>query len=303
MRRGIMVGALFAVGAVALPAVGYRGQPDEPKVITMQTMNVRENLYVLSGGGGNTVILVTADHGVVVVDPKRAGWGQTIQDAVGAITDQPVTTIINTHAHADHTGSNGEFPGGVRIIAHDNTKENMARMDAFKGDDARFLPNETFADALSLFEGKDRIDLYSFGAGHTNGDAIVVFPELGMAYLGDLMPAEAAPFIDVANGGSGVAYAETLAAAVTQIKGVRRVIPGHATPPAGSPIPTWITWEDVQEYARFNRDFLEAVRDANKSGQSVNQAVADLDQLGRYDNYDMAQAAENVQVIYDELQP
>ena len=92
-------------------------------------------------------------------------------DQVRSVTDKPVTTIINTHTHGDHTGSNEFFPASVEVVAQENTKTNMEKMDAFKGDKAQFLPDKTFKDKLTLFSGADRIDLYYFGAGHTNGDS------------------------------------------------------------------------------------------------------------------------------------
>ena len=94
----------------------------------------------------------------------------------------------------------------------------MQKMDAFKGPNARFLPTQTVTDKMSLLDGIDRIDLYHFGAGHTNGDLIVVFPEKHVAYLGELFPGKAAPVIDTANGGSGVAFPQTLARAVAEIQ-------------------------------------------------------------------------------------
>jgi len=78
-------------------------------------------------------------------------------------------------------------------------------------------------------DGIDRIDLYYFGAGRTNGDVIVVFPEKRVAILGDLFPAKEAPVIDAANGGSAVAFPRTLARAIEEIKGVQRVVTGHDT--------------------------------------------------------------------------
>jgi hypothetical protein len=75
-----------------------------------------------------------------------------------------VTTIINTHTHGDHTGSNEGFPATVDILAHENTKANMVKMDAFKGDKAQFLPKRTYKDKMSVGGGKDRVDLYYFGA-------------------------------------------------------------------------------------------------------------------------------------------
>ena len=128
-----------------------------------------------------------------------------------------------------------------------------------------------------------------------------MFPALGVAHLGDLFAVKGTPIIDLRNGGSGVAYPDTLDRAVATIDGVRRVIPGHITPPAGSLIPRWATWDDVIEYARFNRDFLDAVRTARDAGRSVDQVVEDLDFESRYPGYSLDRAEANVQAIYDEL--
>jgi cyclase len=299
MRRGMVLGALIAIGAAALAA---QGQPQEPKVVKMVTLNVRDTLYLLTGGGGNTLALVDENtDGVIVIDSKLAGWGQPLLDAIKSVTDSPVTMIINTHAHGDHTGSNSNLPTAIQIVAHENTKANMAKMDAFKAGNAKFLPNKTYTDKVSLLDGINRIDLYFFGAGHTNGDTIVVFPEKGVAHMGDLFAGKAAPFIDVSNGGSGVAYPETLAKVAAGIKGVTKVIPGHGTPPPGRSASSWLTWNDVQEYADFNRDFLAAVQDAMKAGKSVDEAAAGLQLPAKYKDYDMARAKANVQAIYNEL--
>ena len=302
MRRVVVLGTLLGIGALTLAAAPWP-PVQEPGSVTIQTMDVRENLYVISGGGGHTAALVTEQHGVVLVDTKLAGWGPSILQAIEAITDQPVTVIINTHSHGDHVGGNADFSSTVEIIAQENTAANMGRMDAFTGSGAAFLPDQTFGAALTLFDGQDQIDLYYFGAGHTDGDAVVVFPALGVAHLGDLFAVKGTPIIDVRNGGSGVAYPETLDRAVATIEGVRRVIPGHMTPPPGSPIPRWATWDDVIEYAQFNRDFLDAVRAAKDAGRSVEQAFQTLDFGARYPGYGMERAQTNVQAIYDELGP
>ena len=299
MRRAIALGTLTTVAAVSLVAAG-RGSVQESRHVTIQTMDVRENLYVISGGC-HTAALVTEEQGVVLVDTKLAGWGQSIIDALQAVTVQPVTTIINTLTHGDHVGGNVDFPATVEIIAHENASTRMAGLDLFAGAGAEFLPDRTFGERLTLFEGRDQIDLYYFGAGHTNGDTVVVFPALGMVHLGDLFAFKGTPIIDVGNGGSGVAYPETLDRALATIEGVRRVIPGHIPPPSGSPMRGWTTWGDLQEYARFNRDFLDAVRAARDAGQSVDEAVAGLSLQTRYPDYGMDRAAANVQAIYNEL--
>ena len=201
MTRVIALGVLLTAGTLTLAATS-RATLQEPKTVTIQSMNVRENLYFISGGGGHTAALVTEAHGVVLVDTKLAGWGQSMLEAVQAITSQPVTVIINTHTHGDHVGGNADFPATVEIVAHENAAIRMAGMDAFAGAGAQFLPDRTFGDTLTLFEGRDQIDLYHFGAGHTDGDTVVVFPALGTAHMGDLFAFLAPPYIDV--GGSGV---------------------------------------------------------------------------------------------------
>ena len=303
MRRGSVLGLMVTVAAAVIAATGSRAQ-EEPTTVAIQSMDVGENLYVISGGGGHTAMLVTDDHGVVLVDTKNPGWGPAILDAVRAVTDQPVTTIINTHAHGDHVGSNPHFSDVTRVVAHENARASMADTDAFAGATDAFLPNETFDDTVTLFEGRDRIDLYYSGAGHTNGDTIVVFPELGTAHVGDLFAGKAPPYIDRSNGGSGVAYPETLARAVAKIQGVTHVIPGHASPPSGSPIRGWMTWSDFEEYAAFTQDFLDAVRAARRAGLSADVAVGRLGGLQQqYPDYDLTRAARSVEAIYTELQP
>src|SRR5207244_13361133 len=109
MKRLIVASALVAVGAISIVAAGYQGDPQGPKVVTMQTMNVRDILYLLTGGGGNTLALMR-DEGVVLIDTKLPGWGQPMLDAITSVTDKPVTTIINTDTHADHVSGNGRSP-------------------------------------------------------------------------------------------------------------------------------------------------------------------------------------------------
>ena len=290
-----------------------RAQEQEERLIQIDTLNVRDTLYHLGEGGANGLALIDEiNGGVILVGTKLPGWGQPVLDAVYQVTDLPVTTIINTHADPDHAGANGEFPDVTEIIAHENTAANMARMDLFAGG-AAGLPTTTFSDRFGLLDDLDRIELYYFGPAHTAGDIVVVFPEKRTAYLGELFPDKAAPLIDTANGGSGVAFPETLQQAVAAIDGVDRVIT------ARGPIPTtyagrgrrdsderrawtgWMTWDDLREYADFNRDFLAAVRASHEAGRSADEAAASLDLPERYAGYDMEQARANVEAIYTEL--
>ena len=285
MRRLALLGTLIALGAAGIAAQ----QTAQPQ--TAEIQKVRDNLYMISGGGGNTAAFITT-KGVVIVDTKNPDWGPRIMDKIRSVTDKPVTTIINTHTHGDHTGSNEYFPASVEIVAQENTKTNMEKMTAFQGDKAKFLPAKTYKDRLTLLSGPDQIDLYYFGAGHTNGDTIVVFPALGVAHSGDLFAGPNAPLIDTNNGGSGVAYPQTLKKAADGIKGVETVIPGHSAV---------TTWDAFVEYGDFNQAFLSAVEQAIKDGKSADDAAAALALPDKFKSYNMNRAKANVGVLYGEL--
>jgi cyclase len=305
MKRGHLLGLLLVVGVVS-DAILAAQPTSAPKPI-LKIQQLKDNLYLIGTGssvgpgfaGGNTAVYVT-EKGVVVVDTKLAGWGSAILGEIKTVTDKPVTMIINTHTHNDHTGSNVEFSPSVEFVAHENTKMNLSRAacapvtncDAFKGDNAKFLPRTTFKDKTSLMSGKDQIDLYYFGPGHTNGDAFIVFRGVRMMHAGDMFPWKDAPFIDRGSGGSGIAFPASLAKAVSEIRNVDTVIGGHL-PPA--------SWKEFEEYQRFNQDLLTALREAMRAGKNVDDAVASIKIAEKYSGYETRRLKAAAAAIYDEL--
>lgn len=271
MRRAVVLGVLLALGGVAA-IKGQQPAQQGPKVIEVDKL--KDNLYVLKGGGGNTAVFLTAD-GVTVVDAKNPGWGQPILDKIKELTQKPVTRLINTHTHGDHTSGNVDFPATVDIVVQENTKTNMEKMDIFKQNAGRGLPKRTFKDKMTIGKGADEIDLYYFGPGHTNGDAIVVFPALRTAHTGDLFANTGLPFVDGANGGSVTQYPETLKKVHAGIKNVDTIINGHR--------PTTSTWDELETFAEFNQDFLTWAQDALKSGKSPKDAAADWKLPAKYE--------------------
>ena len=305
MRRVMVLVVLLAVGSLTLAVAAYQ-QPPAPKVVEVEKL--KDNLFLLKGGGGNTAVFVRAD-GVVVVDTKNPGWGQPILDKIKGLTSKPITMIINTHTHGDHVSGNVEFPATVDIITHENTKANMEKMapatgiaqqqppppNIFKANNGKGLPKRTFKDKMSLGAGSDEIDLYYFGRGHTNGDAWVVFPALRVMHAGDIFSGKNLPLLDANNGGSGVAIPDSLAKAANTVKNIDTVITGHSTQ---------MTMNDLKEYADFNREFLTAMREAKKAGKSVDDVASSWKMPAKYAGYAAVQPARlksNAQVIFDEL--
>jgi glyoxylase-like metal-dependent hydrolase (beta-lactamase superfamily II) len=310
MKRVMVLVGLLTIGSLSLVVARYRepqaGAQQTPKVVEVEKL--KDNLWVLKGGGGNTAVFVTA-NGVVVVDTKNPGWGQPILDKIKELTSKPITTIINTHTHGDHVSGNVEFPAIVNVITQVNTKANMEKMapvtgmaqpqqpptNIFKANNGRGMPKKTFKDKMSIGRGKDRIDLYYFGRGHTNGDAWVVFRALGVMHAGDIFSGKNLPLLDANNGGTGVGIPDTLAKAAATVKNIDTIITGHSRQ---------MTMNDLREYAEFNRDFLKAVQEAKKAGKSVDAIANSWTMPAKYTGYAAPQPARlksNVQVIFDEL--
>lgn len=304
MRRVIVLGALLLVGALSV--VGVTGQQGQ---MNIEVDQVRDNLFVLrgQGGGGNTAVFVTTT-GVVVVDSKNPGWGQPILDTIETLTSNPVTTLINTHSHGDHVSGNVAFPTTVEIVTHETTKANMEVMRAYTGrteppvnvftaSNGQGLPTRTFTDQMSLGTGVDQVDLYYFGRGHTGGDAWVAFPALRALHAGDIFLAKRVPFLDAANGGSGVEIGDTVQRAHDTIRNIDTIITGHSN--------TQMTWSDLAEWAMFNREFLEVVRSGHSAGETAEEIAMSWTIPAKYSGYaapDMTAVARNAQVIIDELE-
>ena len=255
--------------APAGPGGGGRGAP-----VPLQTIKVRDNLYMIANGGGNTAIFIMA-NGVTLVDTKNPNTGQGILDQVRTVTNKPVTMVINTHTHADHTGSNEFFTDNVAFVAHENTKTNMEKMTNFAGEKAKFLPSRVYKDTLTIGTGADQILLYYFGRAHTSGDTFVVFPALRAMHTGDAFATKGFPNVDIPNGGSLVEYGQTLAKAASTIKNVDTIINGHIVT---GPTP----FSDLQVYADFNKDLLTYVQDQIKANKTADQAAAEYKIPGKY---------------------
>ena len=310
MRRVIVLSALMAIGAGTFAARAYQQASDSaPKIVEVEKL--KDNLFVLKGGGGNTAIFV-GTNGVVVVDTKNPGWGQPILDKIKELSSKPITTIINTHTHGDHVSGNVEFPTTVEVIVQDNTKANMQEMrgptgiaqtgpptNIFKANNGKGLPTKTFKDKMTVGKGADQVDLFYFGRGHTNGDAWVVFPALRVVHAGDIYSGKNIPLLDANNGGSGVLIGETLAKAASSLKNIDTVITGHSTT---------MTMADLAEYAEFNKDFMKAVQAGKKAGKSVDEIAASWKLPEKYKGYTDPASTEaqktrlkaNVQIVFDE---
>jgi glyoxylase-like metal-dependent hydrolase (beta-lactamase superfamily II) len=290
VRRAIVSGLILAAGGLSMTVAAYQLPPGpRPEGLLQQPQGpwkpgmeariekLRDNVYRILNTGANCTAFVTRDNGVVLVESGYPGWGHEILDKLKSVTAKPITIVISTHTHVDHTGSNVELgmAQNIEFVAHENTRANLARTACanvggcqnFQGENAKYLPTRTFRDRMSLLSGDDRIDLSYYGRAHTNGDIVVVFPALRLAHVGDLFAWHGVPRVMTEDGGSVVEFPETLAKAQAAIANVDTIITGH------SRVMPWKEWIEVRDFLAF---YVGEVKAARKAGKTVDEAVAGL---------------------------
>jgi glyoxylase-like metal-dependent hydrolase (beta-lactamase superfamily II) len=306
MKRQLILGVIVSVGMLSMAVAAYQQPAGQPTERVVEVDKIKDNLYVMKGGGGNSAVFVGSD-GVTVVDTKNPGWGQPLLDKIKTVTDKPVVRIINTHTHGDHVSGNVEFPANVEIIVQDTTKANMQAMrpvtglkppppgpSIFERNNGRGLPTRTFKDRMTVGKGADQIDVYFFGPAHTGGDAFVVFTALRTMHAGDAFHTRDLPIMDKNNGGSGIAYSGTLTKAAG-VANVDTIINGHNA--------TTTTPADMKTQAAFIADFVKFVQEAKKSGRAVDDVVKTWATPAAYANYakpNPDRVRADAQVIWDE---
>jgi glyoxylase-like metal-dependent hydrolase (beta-lactamase superfamily II) len=226
--RCVVAVSLVAAGLAAVPFAARQQPTGDP--FSTEIRKVKDGLFVIPGydgavTGGNVAVRVTSE-GVLIVDDRFPPSSGEIAGKVRSVTPQPIKYVFSTHNHGDHTGGHPEFIKVAEIIAHRNARENMVR------NKQAAPPRVTFTDQAAVFLGGVEVRALHAGRGHTNGDAIVYFPDLRTIHTGDLVVwgkrtdgSLLTPFVDRANGGSLVEWIGTLDR-VLQLD-FDTAIPGH----------------------------------------------------------------------------
>lgn len=251
MKRRLLTLLTLTVGlTIAGTAGAQQGDVPEPEI---HVLPVRDNIYMLVGGGGNTTVQVGED-GVLVVDTKTEAAAPKLLETIAGLSDGPIRYVVNTHYHPDHTGGNaavraagetiagGNFSGdiadagaGAAVIAHENT---LFDMSAPTGEQAAMPPeawptSTFFNDKKALYFNGEPVIIRHQPNAHTNGDVIVFFRKSDVIATGDLFTTTNYPIIDVAKGGSINGVIEALNTIIDMIvpvygqDGGAKVVPGH----------------------------------------------------------------------------
>jgi len=249
---------------------------------------VAENLYLIPGGGGNTAVFIAAD-GVVIVDPKYPEHGEAVVAQVRRLTNKPIRFVINTHCHNDHFGGNLAMPMDAEIVLQEKTADNIALLRQ-TGDPRWFEGRRvrTFRDRLTLFEGRDAVDLYFFGPAHTAGDTFVVFRTAGVMQVGDVFAGKSIPVVNLPWGGSPRNYPAAIRQAVA-VGNVTRVITGHG------PV---LDMQSLADHGELIQRIVDHVEEAMTSGRDWNQARTDLVLPPKFADYSLSQLDGTLHDVY-----
>ena len=190
---------------------------------------LRDDLGIFTEKGGTIAFLLTKD-GIVVVDSQFPEQSQHLIDELKKKSDKPFRLLINTHHHGDHTSGNISFKGITQhVLAHTNSKlnqENVAKQQ--KTEDKQLYPDQVFGTVWSEKIGKEKITLYYYGPGHTNGDSLVHFEHNNVVHMGDLMFNRRYPFIDRTAGANIKNWISILETANKKFRKKTTFIFGHA---------------------------------------------------------------------------
>jgi cyclase len=207
-----------------------RGAAEDP---VAKIRLLKPNLYMITGGGANTLVRVTP-AGVIVVDTKNPGENRydRIMEEIKSVTDQPVKFVLNTHHHPDHVGNNKQFiDAGATVIALDALKTNYV---------------------LKL--GGAEVDAHFYGRGHTGDDTMIYFPDSKVVMVSDQIT-DGNPGADSRNGGSIFEWNKSLDGVLSLDFEI--AIPGRGEPK---------TRADIQAFRTKMATLITRCTDAVKAG-------------------------------------
>jgi glyoxylase-like metal-dependent hydrolase (beta-lactamase superfamily II) len=268
----------LSAGAVAdalFPRRAWLQQPQDPLAtfraqigaVPIKSQPLADNLTLLSGPGGNVVVLHGAE-GLVVVDTFVAPAWPKLEESLKAL-GAPIKTVINTHWHFDHTDNNAPLhAAGATVVAHENTKTRMStpqhiemlKLD-FPPSPAEALPQVVFKDGYAL-EG---VKLEHVAPAHTDTDVIVRFERLNVLHAGDVFFNGRYPLIDGSTGGK----IDGMIAASNRLLGMAdtdtKIVPGHGA---------LATKADLTKYRDMLVTAADRVRKLKRAGKTLEEAIA-----------------------------
>jgi len=259
---------------------GARGGATVEKI-----QQIKPGLYMVPGGGANSVIRVTTE-GLILVDTKNPGDDlyNPLAEQIKSVSNLPVKYVFNTHHHPDHVGNNQKFIDlGAQVIALEALKTAMATDPRTAQIPGR--PTMTFPKDYVLHFGGAEVQAHHYGRGHTIDDTIVFFPDVKVVMVSDQIT-DGNPLVLWAEGGSAVEWQQSLDA-------VLKLDFDTAIPGRGDPRPK----ADIQAYKAKWDTVISRASDAIKKGATKDQLISQV----KFDDTGWQLNAQFFTSLYDEL--
>lgn len=266
-RRSFIQNSAMVVGALTLSQQKLlAGFFDDPWKITM----LRNDVGIFTERGG-TIAFLFSKKGIVVVDSQFPDQSKHLIDELKKKSEQPFKLLINTHHHGDHSGGNIAFKGiAEHVLAHENSKKNQeAAAQKNKTEDKQLYPDQTFGTTWCEKVGKEKICLHYFGAGHTNGDALVHFQHANIVHMGDLLFNRRHPFVDRSAGANMNSWIKVLDKAVDTFDKKTMYVYGHS----GSGYEVTGTSDDLKKFGDYLGRVLKFAEDEIKAGKTKEEIL------------------------------
>jgi cyclase len=261
---------LLLLMLASLSPAQQQAQPPRQEAPPISVQNVKGSIYQVKGGAGANTGFFVADKEVLVIDAKMSEESaRQMINEIKTVTLYPITKLVLTHSDGDHVNGLAGFPQGIEIISHENTRVHLSK--AFQTDQQRaYLPRTTFSDKLSFYFGGGqkvtRVDLLYFGPAHTDGDAVVFFPEDKVAFIGDLLFLGRDPLIHRAKNGTSFGLVKVLSALMSI--DAESFISGHNDP---------ITKQEIRTMMQSIKEKQARVQTMLKEGKSLEQVKKAFD--------------------------
>ncbi|MFT6838936.1 MAG: cyclase [Sediminicola sp.] len=196
--------------------------------VTVDTLS--NNVFMLTGKGGNVGLYIGKNE-AYMIDDQYDYMSEPLKQTIAGLTSKPIAYLFNTHMHGDHTGGNSNFNSETTtIVAHDNVRKRLKEQSKTTTKNDPTLPEITFSDDLTFFDGEETIMVFHVHNAHTDGDAMIYFLKDNILHMGDTYFAMRYPFIDLNSGGSVEGYIRAHKKAMVLIDEDTKIIPGHGRP-------------------------------------------------------------------------
>lgn len=267
-RLSFIKNSSFLLGTLTLQQRSFlKLFADDAWKITMLT----DDLGIFTEKGG-TIIFHFSKDGITVVDAQFPDTAPHLIEELKKRKDLPFRLLINTHHHGDHTSGNIAFKDVItRVLAHQNSLTNQkSSAVAQKTEDKQYYPNQTFGSVWEERAGKEKIVLHYFGAGHTNGDALIQFKKAKVVHMGDLVFNRRHPFVDRSAGANIKSWINVLDKAMDTFGTNTTYVCGHAA----DGYQVTVKQNDVKAFRTYLDNVLKFVGDSIKAGKTKEDILA-----------------------------